>query len=834
MDELNKNGVGTPQVEEESSFNLKDIYTMLILHWPWILLSVVICTGLAYAYLRYATPVYQANAKMLIKDDETNARSRGANALMNTANLGFMSNSTGIDNEMEILGSHSITESVVQNLKLYVNYWVKGRLNNRVRYGNQPVSADIDAKHLADLETSIKLEVVRNGNNYEVSGLYSEEVGEERELEKRTISKTFSKLPATINLKIGMITLSQNPDGPAMKDGQKETIIINPIQAQAIKYVKSLAIAQTGKLTTIANLTLTDEHPQRALDFLENLADTYNKQANDDKNEIAIRTEKFINSRLEKINTELGATEGAIEDYKKQNNLVDVPVNAAQNMQNANEYDQKLVEMETQIALLNSVGSFVNMPSNRYQTLPSNVGLTDQSATTLINKYNELVMERNFLLRTASETNDAVVTLTQQLDDLLASIKRALASAKQNLNIQRNALSAQASRFLTDVRQTPQQERVMGEIGRQREVQIALYSMLLQKREENSISLAATADKGRLIDKPSYTGQVKPKKPMIMMAGFALGLALPFGILFLVNFFRYKVEGHDDVTSLTTIPIIADVAVASSKVKKKADIVVHENTNNMMEEIFRTMRTNVQFMLKENQKVIMVTSSISGEGKTFNAANLAVCFALLGKKVCLVGLDIRKPRLAELFEINDTRHGITNLLVKENPSWEDTCNQMIPSGVNNNLDLLMAGPIPPNPAELIVRTQLDQVIGHLRDHYDYVLLDTAPVGLVTDSLHLTRLADVTVVVCRADYTPKADIQMINALTQEGKLKNTAIVINGIDMSKKKYGMAYGYGKYGKYGKYGHYGKYGRSGSYGTYGNYSKSHYGLKDDDSIKS
>lgn len=832
MEELNKNGV-MPQVEEESSFNLKDIYTMLILHWPWILLSVILCTGLAYVYIRYATPVFQANAKMLIKDDENNMRSRGANALMNTANLGFMTNSTGIDNEMEILGSHSISESVVQNLKLYVNYWVQGRLNARVRYGNQPVTVDLDAKHLKELKQPIKLEIVRKGDNYQVTGLYKVEVGEERQLEKRTVSKSFNALPASINIKPGLISFTKNPDGPGMKDGDKEIVIINPIEVQANKYVKALNIAQTGKLTTIANITLTDEDPQRALDFLENLAETYNRQANDDKNEIAVRTEKFINSRLEKINKELGTTEGAIEDFKKQNNLVDVPVNAAMNMQNANEYDQKLVEMETQIALLNSVGSFVNMPSNRYQTLPSNVGLTDASATTLINKYNELVMERNYLLRTASESNDAVLTLTQQLDEMLASIKRALSTAKQNLTIQRNALSTQASRFLSDVRQTPQQERVMGEIGRQREVQIALYSMLLQKREENSISLAATADKGRLIDKPSYTGQVKPKKPMIMLAGGVLGLAIPFGILFLINFFRYKVEGHDDVTSITNIPIIADVAVASSKVKKKADIVVHENTNNMMEEIFRTMRTNVQFMLKEGQKVIMVTSSISGEGKTFNAANLAVCFALLGKKVCLVGLDIRKPRLAELFEINDYRHGITNLLVKEHITWEDTFGQMLPSGVNDNLNLLMAGPIPPNPAELIVRSQLDQVIDHLKEHYDYVLLDTAPVGLVTDSLHLTRLADITVVVCRADYTPKADIQMLDALTKEGKLKNTALVINGIDMSKKKYGMAYGYGKYGRYGKYGHYGKYGRGSSYGTYGNYSQSHYGVKNDDSIK-
>lgn len=335
---------------------------------------------------------------------------------------------------------------------------------------------------------------------------------------------------------------------------------------------------------------------------------------------------------------------------------------------------------------------------------------------------------------------------------------------------------------------------------------------------------------------------------MTYLIALALGIAIPAIILFLAYFFRYRIEGHEDVAELTDLPILADVAVANDIVKTKGDIVVHENKNNQMEEIFRSMRTNLQFMMKENEKVILFTSTTSGEGKTFNAANLAVSFALLKKKVILVGLDIRKPRLAEQFEIDNHHNGITVLLTHENPSWNEVQEQILPSGVHENLDLLLAGPIPPNPTELVSRQSLEVVMNILREHYDYVIVDTAPVGLVTDTLQIGRVCDVTVYMCRADFTPKSSFDLINSLNAEEKLPKMSIVINGIDMSKKKYGYYYGYGRYGKYGRYGrygtygkygrygtygHYGSYGSYGAYGSYGNYSNSHYRDENDNSVK-
>ena len=570
---------------------------------------------------------------------------------------------------------------------------------------------------------------------------------------------------------------------------------------------------------------------------MKQLAIVYNRQANEDKNTIALRTDKFINDRLGKINAELGKTEGQLQNYKQQNGIVELKMNAGNSVANQNSSELKLAEVETQIELFNTIAREVESSSrNLSQVIPSNVGLDDQSSTTLINKYNELVLERNRLLRSASESSPVVEPLTAQIRELNGNIRRAIGAARQNLQIQRDAVLSQVNKFNEQVAETPQQERMLTQIDRQQEVKSGLYLMLLQKREENNISLAATADKGKLIDDPQLLGKISPKSTSIMLVALLIGLVLPVLVILILQFFRYKIEGHDDVARLTKLPIIADVAIASNKAKGKADIVVHENQNNQMEEIFRSMRTNLQFMLKEGQKVVLFTSSTSGEGKTFNAANLSVSFGLLGKKVILIGLDIRRPRLAELFGINDHKHGITNLLVKDNPTIEDIYEQILPSGVNKNLDLLMAGPIPPNPAELIARNSLDIIINLLKEKYDYIMIDTAPVGLVTDTLQIARVANASIYMCRADYTPKSSFNLINALANEKKFPNMAIVLNGIDMSKRKYSYYYGYGGYGKYGRYGRasYGtSYGQYGNYGNYGNYANSHYGNKHDDSIK-
>ena len=825
--------------EEKSSFDFAVIYTTLILNWKWFVLSLIICLGAAHIYLRYATPIYQAAAKLLIKEEQNGRR---GNSIQNSANLGIISNSNGIDNEMEILKSRTLAQQAVYDLKLYTTYRHEGRIKDHLIYGEQEVNVDMDYEHLKKLNAPMSFKITREGRNYHVVGSYFVPIDDNSyNPGPVTVDKVITALPATLGTRVGMVKFTQNGNY-MLRDGESLKVTMIAPEIAAGKYVGSLSVSPSTKATSIAQLVITDEIPQRAIDYLKQLAIVYNRQANEDKNQIAVRTEQFINQRLEKINAELGNTEGQLENYKKRNNMVQLSMNASTAFSNADSYAQKLNEANTQVALLDELTKYMNEPSNRHQPIPSNVGLNDASATSLINKYNEIALQRNQLLHSASESSPTVTPLTSQLDDLQASIKRAMSQARAGLNIQRNSIASQQGKYQGQISNTPEQERILTQIGRQQEVKSGLYLMLLQKREENSISLAATADKGKLIDNPVFAGKVTPKDSIILMIAFGLGLAIPALILFLLAFFRYKIEGHDDVAKLTKLPIIADVAIASDRAKTKADIVVHENKNNLLEEIFRSLRTNLQFLMKEHDKVILMTSTTSGEGKTFIASNVAISFALLGKKVVLVGLDIRKPRLAELFEIDDHHHGITNLLIKDNITWDDVNKQIVNSGVNSNLDLLMAGPVPPNPGELVTRKSLEETMDILKEHYDYIIIDTAPVGLVTDTLALGRIANATVYVCRADYTLKSSFGLINGLAYEKKMPNMSIVLNGVDLSKKKYGYYYGYGKYGKYGKYASYGAYGKQygygsygsyGAYGTYGSYSNSHYGDKNDDSVK-
>ena len=821
--------------EEQSSFNFQTIYTTFILNWKWFVLSVFICLGIGFLYLRYTTPIYNTKAKLLIKDDDNRSYRRGGiQGLESMANLGIISNSYGIENEQEILTSTTIAEQAVRDLKIYVTYYIKGRIKKRLIYKKQPLNIDMDYAHLDRMNQPIKLSIKRNGNNYKIKGTYFAPIDELTSSGPYEIDQTITNIPSVIRTKAGIITITAN-GRYKLEDGETLIATIQSPRIASYKYVGALSVEQSSKTSSVLNISLNDQDINRGMDYLRQLVICYNGQANEDKNEIAAKTEEFINDRLAKISTELSSTDGALENFKRNNKVIELQLSAQSLAANTSNFEQKLNDANTQISLINSLIAFANRPGNKHQVLPSNVGLQDQASTSLINEYNKTALERNRLLRTASENSPVVSELTARLDDMSSSIEQALIQARKGLIIERDAIKSQLGQYTGEITKAPEQERILTQIGRQQEVKSGLYLMLLEKREENSISLAATADKGKLIEAPQFAGKVSPKGSIIMLIALLLGVAIPSVIIYIINFFRYRIEGHEDVAKLTKLPIIADIVMASESAKTKADIVVHENQNNQMEEIFRSMRTNIQFMLKENENIIMFTSSTSGEGKTFTAANLSVSFALLGKKVILVGLDIRKPRLAELFEINNHHNGITPLLTMEEPTWEDIEEQTLPSGINDNLSLLMAGPIPPNPSELVSRPSLSKIFDILKQHYDYVLIDTAPVGLVTDTLQVGKYCNISIYMCRADYTPKASFNLINSLAEEGKLPNMCIGINGIDLSMKKHSYYYGYGKYGKYGRYSHYGHYGKGGygSYGRYGDYINSHYGKGNDDSVK-
>ena len=817
--------------EEQSWFSFQNLFAVLVINWHWFLMSFIIFICAALLYLRYAEPVYNMSAMMLIKDEGKKGNS--SQIISNMQDLGFMTTSVGIENEIYILQSRILARDAVKDLKLYTEYRSVGHISKPLLYGNQPMNVDLDPLHLDSLDkellkgvNSIRMTLTKEGSKYVVRGneYFNGKEG-------KAFARSFSSLPATFKIGLGTLTFTKNL-GYDLEEGQTCQVTINPPMQVAGSYVKSMEVSPASKQTSIAQLTLKDKNIERGLDFLTRLVTCYNLQANADKNEIAMKTEEFINERISKINSELGLTEGAIEDFKRRNAVTDIGIDASSSVQMTSQYSAQLSKADAEIRILDNLRDYVNSPKNKYQLIPSNVGMTDATATNLINSYNQAVQDRNRLLKAASEQAPQVLTLTATIEELQQSIQNALLQARRSADINRQGIQSQYAKFQGKVSTAPVAERVLTQIGRQQDVKSGLYLMLLQKREENTISLAATADKGKLIDEPVYEGKVSPKGAIILLAAAVLGLCLPLGIIFLLSVFRYKIEGHEDIARLTTLPVIADVAVTTDNVKDKAGIVVKANKNSLIDEIFRSMRTNIQFMLKKDEKVILFTSSTSGEGKTFNAANLAVSFALLGKKVILCGLDIRKPALGRLFGVSDRNEGITSLLAMEKVTKEALDSQ-IKKSVNDlqNFDMLLAGPVPPNPTELLARDNFGDVVKMLRERYDYVIFDTAPVGIVTDTIQIGQHVDVTVFVCRADYTPKSSVSMINTLSKEGKFPNPCIVLNGIDMSKRKYGYYYGYGNYGKYGRYGNYGSY--YGNYGSYGQYAESHYGDKNDDSIK-
>ena len=546
-----------------------------------------------------------------------------------------------------------------------------------------------------------------------------------------------------------------------------------------------------------------DNLPERSVDYLNQLVAEYNEDANIDNNIEATRTADFVEERLGEITKELNMTEQEIEQYKRSSGIfdykADATINASQNIQ----YEQMVVEVSTQLSLVNYLIDFVNKRENYLQTVPSNVGISDPALSQTIAKYNEIVIERNRLLRSASESSPAVTAITSEAESYLAAVKSSLQSTQRQYMMKKNDLQNQQNKYSARITSSPTKERAIVDMGRQQEVKAELYIMLLQKREENLITLNSAAYKAKVIEDPIITGPVSPKRKIILLAALILGLALPYVYLYLREFFRYRIESKDDLAKLCTVPFFGSVPNVKALATGSRTIVLEENRNSLMMEVYRSLRSNLPFVLKPNQKVILFTSTSSGEGKTVTAANLATSIAFVGKKVLLVGLDIRKPRLAGLFEIPETERGMSNFLTKEPDDYAYLETTIHKTKISPNLDVLPAGAIPPNPSELLERENLASAINYLKTKYDYIILDTAPVGLVSDTFSIAKNADLTLYVVRAKFTLKSDIDLINALNNDKRLPNMNILINGVDT------QATGYG----YKRYGHYG-YGKGYAYG--------------------
>ena len=787
--------------EKEEKTDFQALFFKYVIHWPWFIASILICMALAFIYLRYQAPVYEVASSVLIKEDDN--KKSANNALAAMQDFGMFSMTSNFDNEVEILKSRTLIKKVVSHLNLYINIAQKQPFGYDIPlYKDTPFDVFMTAEEADKLDENILLDLT-----YDTLGKLSAEVSYTQDNEKQKAQKSFDKLPAILPLPIGVITISGRDSLSIPTEPIKLKVTISKPTAVAIGYSSALTIEPTSKTSTIAAVSLKNTNVQRAIDFINDLIAVYNIDTNTEKNEVAQKSADFIEERIGIINNELGTTENELAAFKQRAGLTDLSSDAQLALQESSKYEQQYAENATQINLVTYLRDYINNPDNNDEVIPANVGLSDVNLASAIEKYNNLVVERKRLLRTSSESNPAIINLNTGIEAMRHNVKTTVNSVLKGLQITRNNIDRQSRKYESRISNAPKQEQEFMTISRQQEIKATLYIMLLQKREENAITLAATANNGRIIEEPIPGDIVSPKGKLIYIIALVIGIGIPISIIYLLNLLRFRIEGHTDVEKLTTVPIIGDIPLTDAGKNGTPTIAVRENDNNIMAETFRSLRTNLLFIMGDpDKKVILVTSTICGEGKTFMASNLAVSLALLGKKVILVGLDIRKPGLNKIFHLSHKEKGITQYLAA--PQSTDLHALIQPSGITSNLDLLLGGPIPPNPTELLARQSLEDTISTLRKEYDYIVLDTAPIGMVTDTLILSRVADASIYVCRADYTHKTDYQLINELQEHHRLPNLCTVVNGIDMKKKKYGYYYGYGKYGKYYGYGK--KYGYS------------------------
>lgn len=788
--------------QSEEQVNIQELLFRYLIHWPWFVVSIIICIACAWGYLRLTTPIYNITATVLIKDEKKGGGANMSSELEKMGLDGFVSSSNNVDNEIEVLRSKSLAREVVNNLGLFVTYMDEDEFPSKELYHTSPVLVSLTHQEADKLPGRMEINMILQPTGA---------LGVQITVGEKEYRKQFDKLPAVFPTDEGTVAFFANNDTLSAvrpENITKErhiTAFINRPFSVSKGYVNSLSIAPTSKTTSVVVISLENTNTRRGRDYINKLLEMYNINANNDKNEVAQKTAEFIDERIGIISKELGSTEQDLENFKRSAGITDLSSEAQIALTGNAEYEKKLVENQTQINLVMDLQRY--MKGNEYEVLPSNIGLQDAASAGAIDRYNQMLVERKRLLRTSTENNPTIINLDTSIRAMRTNVQATLDATLKGLQITKEDLAREASRYSRRINDAPTQERQFVSIARQQEIKSGLYLMLLQKREENAITLAATANNAKIIDEAlADDNPISPKKTIVYLVALVLGVGLPVGVIYLIGLTKFKIEGRADVEKLTSLPVVGDIPLAD---EKTGSIAVFENQNNLMSETFRNVRTNLQFMLENGKNVILVTSTISGEGKSFISANLAISLSLLGKKVVIVGLDIRKPGLNKVFNIPKKEHGITQYLTNTTANLMDFVQ---PSDINKNLFILPGGTVPPNPTELLARGGLEKAIETLKANFDYVILDTAPVGMVTDTLLIGRVADLSVYVCRADYTHKAEFTLINELAENNKLPNLCIAVNGLDLNSRKYGYYYGYGKYGKYYGYGK--RYGYGYGYG--------------------
>lgn len=775
--------------QEELTIDYQDLLQKCLKHWRWFAASVLACLLLAFVYIRYAVPVYNISAGVLIqqKGQQSSLGGLSGGALSMLQGIGGFSLTTNFDNEVEIMQSRTLLKKVVTDLGLYIST-AQRRITgyNVPLYKTSPIQVYLSPEEATELKSGIKVKTT-----YTPEGKLTAHIEYVQEEEEQEIEKTFDKLPAVFSTPIGVLSFTKN-DSLLTQMQKKEngnikliTYINSPIEA-AKAYKENLSI-EGGKKTTIAQISLQDNDKQRAIDFINYLVVCYNQDILNEKGKVVLRTTDFIRERMEVVNQELSATESEIADFKQKSGLTDISADAQLLLQESAKYEQLRVENETQIRLVEFLRDYIQNPANANEVIPANVGLQEGKLTTAIDEYNSLLAERRRLLRTSSESNPAVINLNDGIQTLQKSIQTTVASTLKGLQITQNDLERQMRQFTDRISSAPQQEREYINLARQQEIKSQLYLVLLQQREKNILSLGLTTEPGRIVEETLASNfPISPKKKIIALAALFLGLCIPAGVIFLLDQFGSKMGKHSDIERQSNVPFLAELP--HNQQNQKGHLAVCENQNGPMEEAFRALRTQLLYQLGITDKVILFTSAQGNEGTTFVASHTAASLAFLGKKVVVVDMNLRRPGLPQYFSLSTDTKGMTDYL--NNPKQVRLLDLVQPSAVHANLDVLPGGALVTNSTELVGQEAFADAIRQLKEKYDYVILDTAPLPLVTDTVLIGRTADICVFVCRAGVTPKSACDYLNTLSREQKFPKLAVLLNDVETygTPKVYGQ----------------------------------------------
>ena len=767
--------------------------------WYWIVLCAAIALGIAYLYLKKTPDTYQVQSSILIKDESNDVfKDQGAlNSRSSYSSVFSVANN--FSTEMDIIGSRTLIRKVVENLDLYITQRRTDTFRPKDLYKDSPIKVWMTPAEAEKLgRTTLRIKLFTNGS-LDITSRPADATED--------VTKHYTKLPVMFHTPAGTISISR-VDSIPLTEEQEITASVYAPTIMAGSYKKRLGVTQTNKESFITSLTLNDTRPERAIVFINALVEAYNADANEDKNQIAERTADFINNRIVLISSELGNTESTLAAFKQNAGLTDLKSDAARALQGRSEYEKALAHNETQLQLIQFLHSHVKNNIKKNDVFPTSIGIeNDNGLMSMIAEYNKAVIERNRLARTSSERNPVIANSDIQLQQMRDNIATTLASLEDGAKIANKKIEEELGGFVGTIERTPEDEKEYLSITRQRDFQSQLYLLLLQKREENAIKLAATANNGRIIEEPETVGVVAPRRAVIMLIALIIGLALPIGIFYIILLLAVKVSGRADIKRISDLPVIGDIPF-NKKSKKNRAIVVQENKNNVMDEAFRSLRTNIQFMMRGDKgKVIMFTSAISGEGKSTIAGNLAASYAFLGKRVVIVGLDIRKPGLNKVFHISTHLGGISQYLA--DPEGQDLMELVQQSDISPNLYILPGGVVPPNPTELLSQPALDTAIEKLKAEFDIIILDTAPIGMVSDSQVISRVTDMTIVVVRQNYSYKNALYQIDDMARDGILPSVGLVLNAVNIEKRRgygygyghgYGYGYGYGQAYGYGE----------------------------------